>query len=126
MSKAILKAVSDGLSSIGINYEFEMWTDAPAYPYFVGEYQGIEPLNEDGMQEISFLLTGFTRDKYITLENAREQIENLFNPIAGYKAVTDDSVIAIFYASTLANLPTGDAELKKIQINLTIKEWKVI
>lgn len=126
MSKAVLKAVSDGMAAIGMNYEYQEWTDDPVYPYFTGEYQEFEPLNEDGMQETSFILTGFTRGSYSDLEAAREKIEKKFNPISGYKVSTDDSVVAIFYALALSNVPTGDAELKKIQINLTIKEWKVI
>ncbi len=126
MSKAVLKAVSDGMAAIGMNYEYQEWTDDPVYPYFTGEYQEFEPLNEDGMQETSFILTGFTRGSYSDLEAAREKIEKKFNPISGYKVSTDDSVVAIFYALALSNIPTGDAELKKIQINLTIKEWKVI
>lgn len=126
MSKAVLKAVSDGMAVIGMNYEYQEWTDDLVYPYFTGEYQEFEPLNEDGMQETSFVLTGFTRGSYSDLEAAREKIEKKFNPISGYKVSTDDSVVAIFYALALSNVPTGDAELKKIQINLTIKEWKVI
>lgn len=126
MSKVVLKAVSDGMAAIGINYEYQEWTDDPIYPYFTGEYQEFEPLNEDGMQETSFILTGFTRGSYSDLEAAREKIEKKFNPISGYKVSTDDSVVTIFYALALSNVPTGDAELKKIQINLTIKEWKVI
>lgn len=126
MSKAVLKAVKQGMSDIDLNYEFQEWTDDPVYPYFTGEYQEFEPMNEDGMQETTFILTGFTRGGYSALEAAKNKIEKLFNPISGYRVSIDDSVVAIFYASTLANLPTGDAELKKIQVNLTIKEWKVI
>ena len=125
MSKAVLKAVSDGMAAIGLNYEYQEWTSDPVYPYFTGEYQEFEPMNEDGMQETSFLLTGFTRGSY--LEQAKEKIEKKFNPITGYKISTDQgSVVAIFYASTLTNIPTGDAELKTLQINLLVKEWKVI
>ena len=126
MSKAVLNAVKKGMATINLNYEYQEWTADPVYPYFTGGYQEFEPLNEDGMQETSFILTGFTRGSYSDLEAAREKIEKKFNPISGYKVSTDDSVVAIFYALALSNVPTGDAELKKIQINLTIKEWKVI
>ena len=126
MSKAVLNAVKKGMAAINLNYEYQEWTADPVYPYFTGEYQEFEPLNEDGMQETSFILTGFTRGSYSDLEAAREKIEKKFNPILGYKVSTDDSVVAIFYALALSNIPTGDAELKKMQINLTIKEWKVI
>ena len=36
----------------------------------------------------------------------------------------DGSAVAIFYATSLV-VPTGDAELKRIQINLDVKEWSV-
>lgn len=127
MSKEVLKAVNKAMADIGLNYAYQEWTDDPAYPYFIGEYQEFEPMNEDGMQETSFILTGFTRGNHGELETAREKIEKKFNPITGYRVSTDQgSVVAIFYASTLTNIPTGDAELKKLQVNLTIKEWKVI
>lgn len=126
MSKAVLNAVKQGMAAISLNYEYQEWTADPVYPYFTGEYQEFEPLNEDGMQETSFILTGFTRGSHSDLEAAREKIEKKFDPISGYKVSTDGSVVAIFYALALSNIPTGDAELKKIQINLTIKEWKVI
>ena len=126
MSKAVLKAVSDGMAAIGMNYEYQEWTDDPVYPYFVGECQEFEPMNEDGMQETSFILTGFTRGSHLELETAREKIEKQFDPITGNRVIAENSVVAIFYANALSNIPTGDAELKKIQVNLTIKEWKVI
>lgn len=126
MSKAVLNAVKKGMAAINLNYEYQEWTADPVYPYFTGEYQEFEPLNEDGMQETSFILTGFTRGSYSDLEAAKEKIEKKFDSISGYKVSTDGSVVAIFYALALSNIPTGDAELKKIQINLTIKEWKVI
>ena len=127
MSKAVLNAVDNAMTEIGVNYQYQEWSGDIAYPYFVGEYQEIEPPNEDGMQEVSFVLTGFTRDSFLDLEAAKEKIEKKFNPVTGYRAIADNkSVITIFYASALANIPTGDAELKKLQINLTIKEWKVV
>lgn len=126
MSKAVLKVVSEGMAAIRLNYQFQEWASVPAYPYFIGEYQEFEPPNEDGMQETSFILTGFTRGSRLELETAREKIEKKFNPIAGYRAATGQgSVAAVFYASAFP-VQTGDAELKKLQINLLIKEWKVI
>lgn len=125
MSIAALKIISDSLQSLGINYEFGVWTSKVVYPYFVGEYQEIEPLNEDGMQETTFLLTGFSRDSWLQLEEAKEKIENHFNKVGGKTVIAENkSAVAIFYAGSLI-IPTGDAELKKIQINLTIKEWSV-
>ncbi len=126
MSKQVLKIVSDAMTELGIEYGFGVYEGNPiVYPYFVGEYTETEPYTEDGLQEITFLLTGFTRDSWLTLEDAKERIENYFNQVSGKTVIADNgSAVAIFYANSLI-VPTGDAELKSIQINLHIKEWKV-
>lgn len=135
MSIAVLKIVADSLKSIGINYEFGEWKSEIKYPYFVGEYQETPPLNEDGLQETAFILTGYTRKSWLELEKEKEKIERLFNSNTGKiincKKVSEsdtflqtDRTIAIYYNNAL-NIPTEDAELKKIQINLCIKEWRV-
>ena len=126
MSKQVLKLVSDAMTSLGIEYDFGTYSNNPVvYPYFVGEYQETESMTEDGLQECTFILTGFTRDSWLTLEEAKEKIENYFNRVSGYTVITDSgSGVAVFYADALI-VPTGDAELKSIQINLSVKEWKV-
>lgn len=126
MSINALKEVSKGMAAAGVNYEYQEWTSKVVYPYFVGEYQEIESTTEDGYREMQFILTGFTRGSYLELEQTKERIEREFDSINGRRAMAEDgSAVAIFYASALGNIPTGDAELKKIQINLVIKEWKV-
>ncbi len=125
MSIEALEIIKAGLVSLGVNYELAAWTQAPVYPYFVGEYQETEPVTEDGLRESTFILTGFTRDSWLELEEAKEAIENYFDAISGRTTITESgSAVVVSYANGLI-VPTGDAELKKIQINLSIKEWKV-
>lgn len=127
MSKNVLKIISDGMDSMGIEYDFGRFGKYPIpETYFVGEYAEDEPLTEDGLQETAFLLTGFSRsESWLTLENAREQIERYFGKVSGKTVITDDgSGVAVFYADTEI-VPTGDAELKSIKINLHVKEWSV-
>lgn len=125
MSIQALTAVKDGMKAIGINYEFGTWTKDVVYPYFTGEYQETPPTSENGMQETTFLLTGFTRGTWLELEEAKEKIKNYFNKVSGKTVIAEDgSAVAIFYEHSLI-VPTGDAELKRIQINLSIKEWSV-
>lgn len=124
MSKAALKFIADELDELNINYEFGGWsTDPVPDPYFVGEYTESESLTkeEDGYQEISFILTGTSR-QWILLEEAKAIIEKNISKTA---ILPNGNGIAVFYAGSLI-IPTGDAELKRIQINLTIKEWSVI
>ena len=123
----ILKIISDAMDVLGLNYTFMEFPigENPEYPYFVGEYQEREPMNEDGMQETQFILTGFSREQWIALENAKESINNYFNKVSGKTVIADNgSAVAIFYSNSFV-VPTGDAELKKIQINLIVKEWSV-
>lgn len=126
MSKNLLKVVSDGMAELGLEYEFGEYTKKRiVYPYFVGEYTETEPTTEDGLQETTFMLYGFSRYKWLTLENAKEKIERYFNKVYGKTVMVDDgSAVAVFYGNSLI-VPTGDEELKKIQINLQCKEWKV-
>lgn len=126
MSKNLLKVVSDGMTELGLEYEFGEYTKEPiVYPYFVGEYTETEPMTEDGLQETTFMLSGFSRGTWLTLENAKAKIENYFSKVYGKTVMVDDgSAVAVFYGNALI-VPTGDEELKKIQINLQCKEWKV-
>lgn len=113
------------MDSLQINYELSEWTKAVVYPYFVGEYTEQAPMTEDGMQESTFILTGFTRGTWLDLEEIKEEIAEYFDSVSGKITIAESgSAIAIFYAGGFA-VPTMDAELKKIQINLSIKEWKV-
>lgn len=126
MTTSALKTIDDGMSALGLEYAFGVYAGDPVvYPYFVGEYTETEPMTEDGLQNTTFLLTGFHRGAWLELEQAKERIENYFNRVSGKTVITDSgSGVAIFYANTLI-VPTGDAELKRIQINLQVKEWKV-
>jgi len=126
MSKQVLKLVSEGMTAMGIEYDFETYKKHPVvYPYFVGQYTEQEPMTEDGQQESTIMLTGFHRGTWLELEDTKEKIENYFNRVSGKTVITDNgSAVAIFYAGSLI-VPTGDAELKSIQVNLHCKEWKV-
>ena len=126
MSKQVLKIISDAMTSLGMEYGYGEYSGDPVvYPYFVGEQTENETMTEDGLQESTILLTGFSRGSWLELEDAKERIENYFNRISGYTVITDKgSGVAVFYDGSMI-VPTGDAELKSIQINLSAKEWKV-
>lgn len=122
MTEAILQAINDKLAAAGINYEFGVWTSDIVYPYFVGSYVEVESFTEDGQQEATFTLDGFTKGSWLDLEEAKAKIEKLFS---NFTAITESgSGVAVLYGNS-SIIPTGDAELKRIQINLTTKEWSV-
>ena len=97
MSKQVLKLVSDSMEALGIEYDFEIYKKHPiVYPYFVGQYTEQAPTTEDGLQESTFMLTGFHRGTWLALEDTKEKIENcarnsrsrgllIFQELAPYK-----------------------------------------
>ena len=117
------KFISDQMDILAIPYEFGMWTSEVVYPYFVGEITEEPVTTEDGLEESTLILTGFHRGQYIDIETAKNKIKAHFNPITGLCAKTDSGSIAVFFDGSFY-VPSGEAELKKIQINLKIKEWK--
>lgn len=125
MSKAVLKLISDAMKSLDIAYGFMEYNGNPlVYPYYVGEYNERESLTEDGLQESTFMLSGFSRGSWLDLENTKEKIEKHFGT-EGKTAILDNgSGVAVFYSNALV-VPTEDADLKRIQINLNVKEWRV-
>lgn len=124
----VLEFLNAEFMKISVPYEFLEWTQDISYPYFVGEYNETEPTSESGEQDKNFILTGFCRgnDSRLKLEQMRGKIEQAFPALGGKIATLDSgSVVAIFYANAFY-VPTGEAELYKIQINLNIKLWKVV
>lgn len=108
-------------------YEFLIWTQPVTYPYFVGEYNEFEPTLESGEQDKTFILNGFCRGEgsRMKLEEMRKIVEKTFPDIGGKIATLNSgSAVAIFYGNSFY-VPTGEEELYKIQINLSIKFWKV-
>lgn len=121
MTRATLKYIKDTLKEAGINYEFGEWTSDIVYPYFVGEYQEVPTASEDGKRETSFILNGFSRGAYLELEKAKETIEEVFSYCT---TILEGGIgLSIDYDNGFI-VPTGDSELKKMQINLTIQEWR--
>lgn len=126
MTRNALKIISNAMDALGLEYGFIRYNKKPVvYPYWVGEYQEIAPTSESGHSTSTLLLTGFHRGSWEELETQKESIANYFNKVSGKTVMAEDgSAVAIFYANSLI-LPTMDAELKRIQINLDVHEWSV-
>lgn len=119
-----LKFIKDQMDILSVHYEFGEWTQKVKYPYFTGEYNEVPTLEEDGYEETEFILNGFHRGRFISLEDIKNIIKQHFDPVYGLRASTDSGTIAVFFNGSFY-VPTGEADLKKIQINLLIKEWKL-
>lgn len=124
MTEAGLKFVSDFMDGLSIPYDFMEWKDKPPDDrYHVGEPNEVTmtTLEEDGHQDTTFIVRGFTRKEWKHLMQDAETIKKNLPRTA---ILPDGTGIAVFYAGSTP-VPTGDAELKSIKINLDIKEWSV-
>lgn len=125
MTSSILKYISDRMHAIGIPYSFARW-DGPIASestyYIVGEYTEVKTMGreEEGRQETTLILRGFTRGTWLLLEEAKAKIEK---EIPCTTILDDGTGVAIMYDSGMI-VPTGNADLKSIKINLTIQEWR--
>lgn len=111
------------MDMISVPFEFLEWTSPVVYPYGVGEITEEPITTEDGAEQSTMLLTFFHRGKMIDLLEIKEKIKRHFPPIYGLRGETEGGAIAVFYDGFLP-IPSGEADLKKIQINLKINEWK--
>lgn len=120
---SVLGIINTELHGMDVPYEFMQWTSHVTYPYWVGEYSEVPVITEDGYKESTVILTGTTKGSWLELEQTRAMIEKHFHPICGLQKSTEDGVVVIFYENSFP-VPTGEADLKRIQVNLRIKEWK--
>jgi hypothetical protein len=124
MSIAALQFMANLMQGMGVPYQFMRWETQPPEDYYtVGEYIESPSLTreESGRQDSTFILRLFTRKSWMFLEQAKAKIESAV-PVTAI--LPDGTGIAVFYESGMV-VPTGDMQLKSMQINMTIQEWKV-
>ena len=118
------------MKKAGIDYHFMKNKEKKiTYPYFVGELIPTESITEDGKKEFTLVLDGFNRQSETTegtlfelLETA-EKIENHFPSVEGLTAIVKNQAIAVYYLSCQP-VDSGDGQLEKVLVNLSIKTWK--
>lgn len=113
----ILTIINNELEKMNIPYTFDGWDDEVELPQFVGEISETPTVDEDGKNEYSFILTGFATS-YSELFAVSEQLKSKYKT----SAIVDGVVIKYDNTTTIDN---GTDDLKQIQINLSIKEWRV-
>ena len=127
MTNEGMEIISKSMESLGLLYAFGEYRvkdgEEPPATYFVGEYQEIESMYEDGMQETAFIITGTTRESLLVLEEAKKAIKEDIGTTGKVVIADNGTAVAIFYGNSMV-IPTGVAGLKRLQINLTIKEME--
>lgn len=115
--------ISAQMEVLALPYEFMEWTSDIQYPYYVGEFTDEPITDESGREETTVIISGFHRGKFIDLERDKEKIKKHFDPICGLLGETDSGAIVVFFDNAFY-VPTGESDLKRIEIHLKIIEWK--
>lgn len=120
---SVLGIFATEMKSIGVPYEFMRWTSDVEYPYWVGEYSETPTDTEDGYKEMTLLLTGTTKGSWLELEQQKAKIENHFPAIYGLRKSIEGGTVVFYYSNSFP-VDTGEADLKRIQVNIQVKQWK--
>ena len=117
--KKVLKIINDELNTMNIPYTFDEWDKEIELPQFIGEISETPTLNEDGLSEYTFILTGYAiKNEFDYLFEVAERLKARYKP----SKIVDGMVI--MYNNTMP-IETNTDDLKQIQITLKIKKWSV-
>lgn len=121
MNTETLSYINTILKESGLHYSFVRWNGELVFPYWIGEYSEVDSIYEDGMVETDFILTGTTEESWFTLQQEKEKIEKLFRDRT---TILESGIgLSISFERSLI-VPTESDTLKRIQINLSVKEWR--
>lgn len=110
---------------LNIPYEYGEWKTPPVPDtYWTGEYIEIPSVNEDGMEESSFILTGTTKGTLLGLETVKGSIKTYLGSTGLTDILDSGSGICISYDSAQP-LPAVEYGVHRLQIMLNVKEWRV-
>ena len=117
--KKVLTIINNELNTMNIPYTFDGWDKELELPQFIGEISEVPTLNEDGLSEYTFILTGYAvKNDNDYLFNVAERIKKEYKP----SKIVDK--VVIIYDNTMP-IDTNNDDLKRIQTTLKIKKWSV-
>lgn len=117
----ILEVLNQEMEKLNINYSFMRYIDdVPRYPYFVGDYIETEYSEEEQKTSGSINISGWSRNNLLELIDVQETLKKHFNQ---FSIVKDGCTVVINYDAGSV-IDSGEAELYKIIVRLSFKEWK--
>ena len=123
MTRESLAFIASTLFKAGIRYAYQRWNGKGADMYWIGSYVEQQYLPEDQSQLTLFLLDGFsTSGSWSRLEAEKETIKASFADVR--ELLRSESGISVRVES-VQTIPTGTADVKRIEIQLLVKEWRV-
>ena len=117
----ILEVLNREMDNLNINYSFMRYVcDIPKYPYFVGDYIENDFSPEDQLTSGEINIEGWSRNNVSELIAVKEILKRKFDE---YSTVENGYAVMINYDNGMV-IDRGEADLFKIIIKLSFKEWK--
>lgn len=123
MTTAGLEFLNNKLTDLQIPYEFMEWTSKIPKTYWVGEYTEIVSADEGGEINSDFILTGTTKEKFLTLETHKESIRGMFPDYGLTEILSNEWGIAVMFDGAF-QIPSVQEGIHRMQITLKVKEWR--
>ena len=125
MKDSTIKYFNQRMSAV-VQYAFDRWkgsvADENSCYWVCSEYTELQSPDsyETGMRETSIVLRGFTRGTLMLMEQDKAKIEK---SVPCTTVLDDGTGVSIMYDYGMV-VPTGDADLKSMKINMRIQEWR--
>lgn len=117
--KNVLKVINSEMQNLNIPYTFDGWDKDLELPQFIGEISEVPTLDEDGLSEYTFILTGYAvKNEVDYLFEVAERLKQRYKP-----SKTVNGVVIMY--NNMIPIDTNTDDLKRIQTTLKIKEWSV-
>lgn len=111
------------INELDINYHYERNNSTEIiYPYWVGEVLSTSQTYEDRSENITIKLVGTSQGSYTELLTEYDKIKNYFKQTR--KQHFDNGVVVFNLAGTNPHIPTGEADLKRVEINIDAILWE--
>ena len=118
----ILEVLNQEMEKLNINYSFMRYIcEVPNYPYFVSDYTERDFSPEEQKTSGELLISGWSRNNVSELIAVKEILKRHFDE---YSVVKDGYAVVIHY-EVGSVIDSGEADLFKIIIKLSFKEWKL-
>ena len=116
----LLTFIADKMAAAAIPYEFGEWTGTVSYPYCVGTYSADEYRYEDESTNGTLTVDVWSRGSKLDAVQTADKIAELFENM---QEVRDDLLFFVRFAGA-DTIPTGEMDLFRIEVRLSVSMWK--
>lgn len=116
----ILAYIAGKMQLAGIPYEFGEWSSTLTYPYCVGDFTADNYRQEDGCISGTMTVDVWSRGSKLQAIRMADRISGVFQDL---HEISGDHLIYVHCAGA-DMIPSGDGELFRVSVRLTVSRWK--